>query len=214
MICTSYRTSRQAGRLLPLASVLLLGAPAAHAQTQPVDPSAGLPSITASFNHTDIDTVAGTPYDFNYYDFNITGFTNVGAGNPAYGIFSFSNSTLENLPGVVGVASAYLPLGWTFNDNKDFLISTSRLVGIYPDDPQFGLIFIQALGAAPINPTGAPFAVFHQVGGMDPFVTPNKTPITVPVNAPVPEASTTLSFGLPLALGLIGLLAARRKKAF
>lgn len=212
MTPTSLRAFRQAGRLLPLASVVLLSAPASHAQTQPIDPSVGLPKITAVFNHTDVDTVAGTAYDFNYYDFSITGFTNVPASQQsAYDIFSFSNSTLEKQPGVVGVAAAYLPSGWTFDDSHDFLISTSRLVGIHPDDPQFGLIFIQDLNTTPIDPTGAPFEVFHQVGGKDPF-TRNGVPVTVLVNDPVPEASTTTSFGLLLLLGLGGVLAARKKR--
>lgn len=201
-------TFRPIGSLLPLVALLLLGAPASQAQTQPIDPSAGLPTLTASFNHTSIVAVAGTRYNFNYYDFNITGFTNVGPGNPDYAIFSFSNSTLEKLPDVVGVAEAYLPTGWTFDDTHDFVISS--LIGIYPDDPQFGLIFIQKLNTAPMNPTGAPFAMFHQTGGKDPF-TLNGVPVTVLVNSPVPEASTTVSLGLLLLLGLGGLLTAARK---
>jgi hypothetical protein len=199
-----------AAALLTSAALFLLGASSVQAQTQPISPAAGLPQITAAFNHTSITTLGGTPYDFNYYDFSITGFTNVGAGNPDYGIFSFSNSTLETLPGVVGVASAYLPDGWTFNDSTDFEISTSRVGGIYPDDPQFGLIFIQSPNTLPIDPTGAPFQVYHQVGAVDPF-TLNGTPVSVLVNSPVPEASTTVSFGLLLGLG--GLAAAFRKKA-
>ena len=166
-------------------------------RTQPISPTAGLPQITAAFNHTSVVTLGGTPYDFNYYDFSITGFTNVGAGNPAYGIFSFSNSTLENLPGVVGVASAYLPAGWTFSDTTDFTISTSAHSGIFPDDPQFGLIFIQSASTLPIDPTGAPFEVYHQMGATDPF-TLNGSPVLVPVNSPVPEASTTV-FARPAA---------------
>ncbi len=219
MTPTFPRTFRQAGGLLPLASLLLLGAPAAQAQTppgalgstQPINPSVGLPTITASFNHTEVDRIAGTAYNFNYYDFSITGFQNVGASNrDYYSIFSFSNSTLEKQPGVVGVASAYLPPGWTFDDSHDFDISVG-LIGIQPDDPQFGLIFIQSLGTTPINPTGAPFTVFHQNGGVQPF-TLNGNNVTVPVNAPVPEAPASLSFGLLLALGLGGVLAARRQR--
>ena len=208
---TVLRDFRPTVGLLTLAPLLLLPS-AARAQTQPVDPSAGLPTITASFNHTSIVAVAGTQYDFNYYDFSITGFKNVGANNPAYGIFSFSNSTLEKNPGVVGVASAYLPTGWTFDDSHDFEISTG-LIGILPDDPQFGLIFIQNLKTAPIDPTGAPFAVYHQNGGVDPFVTQNGTPIVVLVNSPLPEASTTVSFGLLLLLGLGGVLTAARRQS-
>ena len=86
--------------------------------------------------------LGGTSNDFNYYDISITGFTNVGANNPDYGIFSFSNSTLETLPGVVAVTEAYLPPEWTFSDATDFVISTSAHTGIFPDDPQFGLIFM------------------------------------------------------------------------
>ncbi len=194
---------------LPAAALLLIGAASVQAQ-QPISSTAGLPAITASFDHTSVVTLAGTPYDFNYYNFSITGFTNVGAGNPDYGIFSFGNSTLENLPGVVGVASSYLPPEWTFSDTSDFVVSTSAHTGIFPDDPQFGLIFIQSLGTLPIDPTGAPFQVYHQMGGNDPF-TLNGSPVMVPVNAPVPEASTTVSFGLLLSLG--GLAAASRKKA-
>ena len=211
MTLISRGTVRQAGSLLPLTSLLLLGTPGAQAQTQPIDPTAGLPTITASFNHTSVVAIAGTSYDFNYYDFSITGFTNVGAGNPAYAIFSFSNATLEKQPGVVGVASAYLPAGWTFDDSHDFDISTG-LIGVYPDDPQFGLIFIQSLTTTPINPTGAPFTVYHQNGGVDPF-TLNGANVIVPVNAPVPEVSTPVSFGLLLGLGMgcVG-VAARRKR--
>ena len=195
---------------LPFASLLLLGA-SAQAQTQPIAPTAGLPTVTAAFNHTSVAALGGTAYNFNYYDFTITGFTNVGANNPDYGIFSFSNSTLETQPGVAAVISSYLPDGWTFSDTSDFEISTSAHTGIFPDDPQFGLIFIQSLGTLPIDPTGAPFQVYHQMGAVDPF-TLNGTPVTVPVNAPVPEASTTVSFGL-LLLGLGGLTAARRKRS-
>lgn len=215
------KIGRQSGRLLSfpslsltslsLTSLLLLSASSVHAQTQPISPTAGLPTITAAFDHTSVTLVAGTLYDFNYYDFNITGFTNVGAGNPDYGIFSFSNSTLEAQPDVVGVASSYLPKGWVFSDVTDFLISTSAHTGIFPDDPQFGLIFIQNLGTTPIDPTDAPFSVYHEMGGVDPF-TLNGDPISVPVNAPVPEASTTLSFGLLLLLGLGSLTVTARRK--
>ena len=209
MSSNSLNASRHAGGLLSLASLLLLPC-ASQAQTQPVDPSAGLPTITASFNHTSVVSVAGTPFDFNYYDFSISGFTNVGVNNSTYDIFSFSNSTLEKQPGVVGVASSYLPTGWTFDDSHDFDLSTG-LIGIHPDDPQFGLIFIQNLNTTPINPTGALFSIFHQNGGLDPF-TLNGKPLTVPVNSPVPEASTTASFGLLLLLGLCGVAVARRRK--
>ena len=196
---------------LSFASLLLLGASSVQAQTQPISPLAGLPSITASFNHTSVGTVAGTPYDFNYYDFTITGFTNVGAGNPDYGIFSFGNSTLEKMPGVVGVLLAYSPdNAWTLSDTNDFTVSTSAHTGIFPDDPQFGLIFIQSLNTLPIEPTGAPFQVYHMPGAVDPF-TLNGAPVTVSVNAPVPEASTTVSFGLLLLLGLGSGAAAYRK---
>lgn len=196
---------------LPAAALLLISAVSAQAQTQPISPTAGLPTVTASFDHTSVVTLSGTPYDFNYYDFSITGFTNVGAGNPDYGIFSFSNSTLETQPGVVAVTSSYLPDGWTFSDTTDFEISTSAHTGIFPDDPQFGLIFIQSLGTLPIDPTGAPFQMYHQIGATDPF-TLNGTPVSVPVNSPVPEASTTVSFGLLLGLGLGGFVASSRKK--
>ncbi len=207
----TFTAARLAAGLLALTPLLLLLPAASQAQTQPVDPKAGLPVITASFNHTSVVSVAGTPFNFNYYDFSITGFTNVGAGNSAYDIFSFSNSTLEKQPGVVGVASSYLPSGWTFDDSHDFDLSTG-LIGIHPDDPQFGLIFIQSLGTTAINPTNAPFAIFHQNGGVDPF-TLNGTPLTVRVNAPVPEAPTTASFGLLLLLGAGGVaVAARRRK--
>ena len=199
-------------RFLPAAALLLLGGASVQAQTQPISAAAGLPVITASFNHTSVVTLGGTPYDFNYYDFSITGFTNVGANNPDYGIFSFGNSTLETQPGVVAVTSSYLPDGWTFSDTTDFDISTSAHSGIFPDDPQFGLIFIQSLNTLPINPTGAPFQVYHQMGAVDPF-TLNGSPISVLVNSPVPEASTTVSLGLLLLLGLgSGAAAASRKK--
>ena len=197
-------------RFLPAAALVLLGASSVQAQTQPISAAAGLPQITAAFNHTSVVTLGGTPYDFNYYDFTITGFTNVGANNPDYGIFSFGNSTLETQPGVVAVTSSYLPDGWTFSDSTDFDISTSKLTGIFPDDPQFGLIFIQSLSTLPINPTGAPFEVYHQMGAVDPF-TLNGAPLMVPVNSPVPEASSTVSLGLLLLLGLGGVTAARRK---
>lgn len=206
MSSTLLRTFRPAGSLLLLASLLLA---ARASQAQPVSPAAGLPSLTAAFSHTSVVSVAGTLYDFNYYDFNLTGFTNVGAGNPVYGIFSFSNPTLEKLPGVVGVAAAYLPLGWTFDDTHDFDISTG-LIGVYPDDPQFGLIFIQRLNTTPINPTGAPFTVYHQNGGVDPF-TLNGVNVIVPVNAPVPEAPTSVSLGLLLLGGLV--VAVRRRSS-
>ncbi len=205
------KTFRQTMDFLPLALLLLPAA--SQAQTQPVDPSAGLPTITASFNHTSLVNLAGIAYNFNYYDFNITGFQNVGAGNPAYDIFSFSNSTLEKQIGVVAVTSAYLPQGWTFDDTHDFTISTSPLSAIHADDPQFGLIFIQSQNAALLSPLGAPFQVFHQAAGVDPFVTPSGTPITVPVSAPVPEVSTPVSFGLLLLLGLGGVTAARRRRS-
>lgn len=82
--------------------------------------------------------------------------------------------------------------------------------GIFPDDPQFGLIFIQSLGTTPIDPIGTPFEVYHQMGAADPF-TLNGTPVIVPVNSPVPEASSLISLGLLLLLGLGGVAAARRE---
>jgi len=205
---------RQCGKqILPVLSLLLLGTCASQAQTftQPISPTAGLPVVTGTFNHTSIVNIASVPYDFNYYDFTITGFTNVGAGNPYYAIYSFSNSTLEKLPGVVGVAASYLPDTWTFDDTNDFRCST--LIGIYPDDPQFGLIFIQTPGTTPIDPTGAPFEFYHETGGVDPFTYPGTdTPVTVPVNpSAVPEPSSLLTFCM-LSLGVGGLLLRARKR--
>lgn len=104
-------------------------------------------------------------------------------------------------------------MGWTFNDSNGLLISTSPLSIIHADDPQFGLIFIRQPSTTPLNPTGSPFSVFHQAGGVDPFVTQNGTPIIVPVGAPVPEASTTAPLGLRLLLGLGGLAVGARKKS-
>ncbi len=218
MSSTAPRTFRRTVCFLSLAPLLLLP-PAAQAQ-QIVSPSAGLPTITAAFNHTSLVTIAGTgiipttTYNFNYYDFTITGFHNVGANNPSYDIYSFGNSTLEKQAGVVGVVSAYLPTGWTLDDTHDFDISTTVESVIHADDPQFGLIFIQQLNTAPLNPTGASFKVYNQTGGVDPFVTQNGTPISVLVSAPVvPEASTMASLGLLLLLGLGGLAAAARRKS-
>ena len=108
---------------------------------------------------------------------------------------------------MVAVASAYLPDGWTFDDSHDFVISTDPLRAIHADDPQFGLIFIQTRGTAPIAPTG-PFALFHQVGGAVPF-TRDGVPVTIYA---LPEASTTVSLGLLLALGLGGVVVAKRKR--
>lgn len=196
--------------LLPLTTVLLLGG-GAQAQTpnQPIDPAAVLPTLTFSFNHTSVVLLNNVSYNFNYFDFNITGFQNVGANNPAYDIFSFSNSTLEKQLGVVAVTSAYLPQGWTFDDSHDFTVSTSLLSSIHADDPQFGLIFIQPQNAAVINPTGALFTVYHQPGAVDPF-TLNGNPVSIPS---VPEASPAASLGLGL-LALGGLFyRTRRRKA-
>lgn len=195
-----------------LLSLTLLFLSASASQAQPISPTAGLPTLTYSFNHTSIVSIAGVSYDFNYFDFNITGFTNVGANNPSYDILGFSNSGLEKEPGVVAVASAYLPAGWTFSDTNDFLISIAPNQAIHADDPSFGLIFIQALGTAPINPSDSPFLIYHAQDGVDPF-TLNGLPIQITATPAVPEASTTVTFGLLLALGALSCQASRRKKS-
>jgi hypothetical protein len=197
-----------------LAPLMLLSSSASQAQQsniQPVNPTDGLPTITYAFNHTSTATLLGVSYDFDYYDFDVTGFTKVGANNSYYDILSFSNSGLEKKPGVVGVISAYLPIGWTFDDSHDFVISILPNRAIHADDPAFGLIFIEKPGSAPIDPSASPFSFYHAQDGVDPF-TINGAPVQVTGTPAVPEASTTVSLGLLLLGGLSG-LAFRRKKS-
>ena len=195
-----------------LAPLMLLALNASPSQAQPISPTAGLPALTYAFNHTSVVPIASVPYDFNYYDFNITGFTNVGEKASNYDILSFSNTGLEKEPSVVAVASAYLPAGWTFTDTNDFLISIELDRAIHADDPSFGLIFIQTHRAAPINPSDFPFSVYHAQNGADPF-TLNGIPIQVTAIPAVPEASTAVSFVLLLTFGAFSCRMARRKKS-
>ena len=196
-----------------LVPLILLNSSALQAQKsiQPINPTDGLPTITYAFNHTSTSTLAGVSYDFDYYDFDVTGFTKVGANNPYYDILSFSNSGLEKQPGVLGVISAYLPTGWTFDDSHDFEISIQPDRAIHADDPAFGLIFIEKPGSAPIDPSASPFSFYHAQNSVDPF-TINGSPIQVNGTPAVPEASTTVSLGLML-LGGLSCLAFRRKKS-
>ena len=70
--------SPPAPALLSLAALsltaLLLPVGAVRAQTQPISAAAILPTLTYAFNHTSVVTLGTVAYDFNYYDFNITGF--------------------------------------------------------------------------------------------------------------------------------------------
>ena len=195
-----------------LAPLMLLLLNTSAAQAQPISATAGVPTLTYTFNHTSPGSIAGVPYDLDYYDFNVTGFTNVGQGNPAYDILSFSNSGLEKEANVVGVLSAYMPDGWTFDDSHDFTISILPNRAIHADDPMFGLIFIQTLGTDPIDPGTSPFSFYHAQNSVDPF-TLNGAPIQVTATNPVPEASTLVSGGLLLALGALSCLASRRKRS-
>lgn len=201
MTIVTLEALRSFSRLLPLAALLILAAPDARAQdeTQPISPTAGLPVITGAYDHTVVGNINSVPVDFNYYDFTITGFTNVGAQNPYYAIFSFSNSSLESMPGVYGVEPGTLPPGWTFSDISDFGISTT---GIYPDDPDFSLIFAQDPDTAPINPIGAPFQVYRDTGEVDPF-TLGGIPVVVSVTPAVSVAPEPPALDLFALNGLI-----------
>ena len=210
-------TSRPLPTLLPL--VLLtatasLAATAAQAQTLPAATAQGptLPTLTATLTGSGTTNFKSGLVDFRNYTFNITGFSNAGP-DPAgvYTIYSFSNSSLENSANFFGISPFNLPQDWTFNDSSDFVISTSPLRGIHATDPTFGLTIFQTAGTPAIDPTGAPFELFHEVNGVDPFLGPNGQPLTIPVNA-VPEASSVVSFGL-LLLGGLAWTARRKPRA-
>ncbi len=193
------------------ASVLLalaMGGAQAAPPTQPINPQVGLPTLTYTFVGAHPVVLGGNDYVSRQYLFNITGFS-VPGGDPSgyYTIFSFSNSTLQ--ANTFGVDAFNLPAGWTFAPS-DFVISTSRVTGIFATDPQFGLTIYQTPGATPITPADAPFEVYHQVSGVQPF-TLNGQPVIIHAQ-PVPEASTAISLGFGL-LGLGGaFLRSRRRK--
>ena len=201
--------SRLLPSLLPVvfltAAAASLTAPAAQAQTPP--------TITATLTGSGTTNFKTGALDYRNYTFNITGFSNVGPDpTGAYTIYSFSNSSIENNPLVAGIAAFDLPSGWSFDDSNDFVISTSPNLGIHALDPTFGLTIFQIAGTPTVSPTGAPFELYHQINGVDPFLNPNGTPLTVNVNA-VPEASSMVSFSLLLLGGLAACAFRRRRVA-
>lgn len=110
-----------------------------------------------------------------------------------------------------------LPAGVTLDDTPFLFNAPSQLaaagpMGNAPGSSYTGEIFDVTLasGAAP----GFYSGLFSLTGGTDPiasqFDTLNTNGFSI---AAVPEASTTLSFGLLLALSGLALTAARRKKA-
>lgn len=213
------KTSRSAPRFHPMAataSLLLVtaGSALADTSTQPIlSQDVGLPTLTFTFVDTHPVILGGNKYEADQYQFNITGFT-VPGGDPAdyYTIYSFSNATLQQE--VFGVDAYDLPQGWSF-DPTDFTISTPMNRGIHATDPTFGLILYETPGQG-ITPADAPFEIFHETDGVQPFTLDGKPVIITaqPLAQPVPESGTGLTFGLGL-LALSGLLlhAHRKRKA-
>lgn len=179
--------------LLPLACAAPM---AASAQTPP--------KLTYALTGSGSTTVLGQAADYRNYTFNITGFSDVGPDlENAYTIFSISNTSIEKSPDVYGVAGYDLPEGWTFSDVPDFIISTDAQ-GIHATDPTFGLVIFQKAGTPAPDIANAPFTLYHEDGGVDPF----KDPIYA--STPVPEASSVISLSVLLALGVGGVWARRR----
>jgi len=163
------------------------------------------PTLTYVLSGSGTTTVLGLPADYRNYTFNITGFSNVGSDpTNAYTIFSLSNTSIEKNPNVYGVFGFNLPEGWTFRDVPDFIISTD-LKGIHATDPTFGLTVVQRAGTPAPDIAGAPFTLYHQDNGVDPF----KDPIYA--GSPVPESSSVISLGVLLTLGASGIWARRRR---
>ncbi len=177
---------------------------AAQAQTPP--------TLTFTPNGSGTGTLGGQAVFYEAYLFSITGFSNVGPDpNNNYTIYSFSNSSIEASPDFRQIASGVLPAGWTFSDTNDFVISTLPQLGIHATDPTFGLTVFQKAGTPVITPDGAPFELFHQINGVDPFLNPDGTPLMITAQA-VPEASSLVSFGL-LLLGGLAWKARRKPRA-
>ena len=187
--------SRLSTHLLPIALMTtVLLATVAQAQTPP--------TITCTQTGGGTTTLLGAQADYRNYTFNITGFSGVGPDpSNAYTIFSLSNVSIESSPNFYGLAPFSLPAGWTFTDTSDFIVSTDA-VGIHAFDPTFGLTVFQKAGTAAIDPNNAPFTLYHQVNGVDPFLSADGSPLIIRANAAVPEASSLISFGLLLAGGL------------
>ena len=201
--------------LLPLVlltattSFLVAGAqaqtfPAATAQTPKP------PTLTYTPDGSGTGILDGQAVTYQAYLFNITGFSHVGPDpNNNYTIFSLSNSSIENTAGFFRVSSFDLPSGWTFGDTSDFVVSTSAL-GIHAIDPTFGIIVYQDAGTPTISPSNAPFTIYHQMDGVDPFTNPDGSPLIITAQA-VPEASSLVSLGLLLLGG--GVWFSRRKRS-
>ena len=182
--------------LLPLAC---FAAPASFAQTPP--------TLTYALTGSGSTTMLGQPADYRNYTFNITGFSAVGPDlENAYTIFSISNTTIEKSSDVYGVFGFNLPEGWTFSDVPDFIISTD-LQGIHATDPTFGLTVVQKAGTPAPDIANAPFTLYHEVNGVDPFNDP------IYAGAPVPEASPVISLSVLLALGAGSVWMRRRRAA-
>ncbi len=174
-----------------LAAAVLAACPAS-AQT--------LPTLTYTETGFGTTTLLGTQADYHNYTFNITGFSGV-VSDPTdfYTIYSFKNSSIESSANFYGLAPFSLPEGWTFTDPTDFIISTDAR-GIHATDPIFGLSIFQKAGTPAIDLNGAPFTLYHQDNGVDPFLNPDGSLLTIHAEA-VPEASSLASFGLLLLGG-------------
>ncbi len=193
--------------LLPLvflAATTSLFAAAAQAQTPPASTAPGPtpPTLTFTPDGSGAGTLNGQAVTYQSYLFSITGFSNV-ASDPsnAYTIYSLSNSSLESSPNFYQIASFGLPAGYTFSDTSDFIISTDA-IGIHATDPTFGIIVYQTAGTPVISPSNAPFTVYHQTGGVNPFTNPDGSPLIITAQA-VPEASSVVSLGLLLLAGAV-----------
>ncbi len=168
----------------------MIAAPAAHAQltlTLTPDPS-GFPGDTVSFTGT-LDNPTGDTYNLDGADPTLT----------ALGL------TVDESPFNTSAPLTLEPAGSTDMNG----LPTDSYTG-----PLFNIIIANDGSAVPgtytgtFDITGGPSA--NDTGGI--IATQN---FSITVNAPaVPEASTTVSFGLLLAFGLGGLVvSARRRKA-
>ena len=186
---------------LKCALAMLALAPAAHAQV----------TLTFLQSGSDVNAQAtGT--------LNLTGLTKGGSGSNQMDFVEGQNAAV-----VVGSSGASFDIYSGFTGPAAFG-SGGAVTASSGSGSRFAIADAQDLllvpggytSGSPISGgavfTGQSFSSLGLTPGTYTYKLPNDT-VTVNIGAPVPEASTTVSFGLLLALGMGGLvIAARRKK--
>ena len=183
MIQTTVSPPARLGLAAAALGLLLAAAPSAHAQ-----------SVLLTFVQPQQSVSPGSPVTFSGT------ITNNSANDEYLNGFDF------------GAGPDFGGVGLTANADTFFNITPYKLLA----GASTGIISLFTVTADPGTPAGSYLNVFNIEGGTtagdNTQLGGAEFTVNVPRGAPVPEASTTLSLGLLLALGLGGVAAAKRRR--